>query len=811
MLISLSNDLRFAWRMLLKSPGFTLTAIITLALGIGGNTAVFTVMNAVLLRALPYEDPRQLVLIKAHHRGDAADDDGTFTLNRYELVRDHNRSFSGVTVATLDSFNLTGRGDPQQVPVARVSPNFFAVLGLHPQLGRSFTDEEGQPGGKPVVMITNALWHSRFGADPRVIGQSVTLDSAPYTVIGVLPAGIHFPFLGPAEIWSPRYFELTLLDAAHLRAGTSYLTAVARLKPGNTIRSAAAELAVLHQQYSVDNPKAPDSGADFTMLVGNLAELTVANVRLQLLLLSAAVGLLLLIACANVAGLMLTRALVRKREFAVRSALGAPRNVLIRQLLTESVLLALISGVLGVGLGFAGTRTVGVLAQSDLPPGFDITTDGHVLLFALTVSLLTGFLFGMFPALQLSRMDVNAVLRTDDRGSSGGDRRPYLKNLLIVVQIALCMVLMIVSGLLVRSFAHLQKVALGFDPHNVLTMDLSLPTVKYANKGQQTAFFDELLRRVSVLPGVRSAAISASLPLTPRRITPILPEGQPEVPLGQRPFTIVEAISPDWFETMSVPITMGRSFHASDNLQAPRVVIINQALAHRYWPNENPLGKHIVVGRQPPSEVVGVAEDVKNNGLAVDSQPQIYFPFSQNPWASMNLLVRTAVEPHQLVAAVRQQIHGIDQDQPVTDVQSLEELVNTSHAQPKLMMSLLAVFSSIALVLVVVGIYGVIAYSVAQRKRELGIRLALGAGKSDILQLVVGQGVILAVTGTVIGLAGAVLLTRFIATLLYKVDVWDFATFALSPLLFLLIALFASYLPARRATRVHPTEALRQN
>jgi predicted permease len=809
MLISLWNDLRFAGRMLRKSPGFTLTAIITLALGIGGNTAVFTVMNAVLLRALPYQDPRQLVLIHAHHRGDAAEDGGTFTLNRYELVRDHNRSFSGVAVAVLDSFNLTGRGDPQQVPVARVSPNFFAVLGLHPQLGRSFTDDEGQPGGKPVVLISNAMWHSRFGADPKVIGQSVTLDSAPYTVIGVLPAGIHFPFLGPAEIWSPRYFELTLLDAAHLRAGTSYLTAVARLQQGTSIRSAAAELEVLHRQYSADNPKAPDSGADFTMVVGNLAELTVANVRLQLLLLSAAVGLLLLIACANVASLLLTRALARKREFAVRAALGAPRNVLIRQLLTESVLLALISGVLGLQLGFAGTRTLGVLAQSDLPPGFDITMDGQVLLFALAVSLLTGLLFGMFPALELPRMDVNAVLREEERGSSGGPRRASLKNLLIVVQIALCMVLMIVSGLLVRSFAHLQNVALGFDPHNVLTMDISLPTVKYANKAQQTAFFEELLRQVSVLPGVRNAAISASLPLTPRRITPILPEGQPEVPLGQRPFTIVEAISPDWFQTMSVPITMGRPFNASDNLQAPRVVIINQALAHRYWPNENPLGKHIVVGRQPLSEVVGVAEGVKNNGLAVDSQPQIYFPFSQNPWANMNLLVRTAVEPHQLVSAVRQQIDSIDHDQPVTDVQTLEELVNTSRAQPKLMMSLLAVFSSIALVLVIVGIYGVIAYSVAQRKRELGIRLALGAQKSDILQLVLGQGVTLAVIGTVIGLAVAVPLTRVISSLLYKVGVWDFATFALSPLLFLLIALFASYLPARRATQVHPTEALR--
>jgi putative ABC transport system permease protein len=811
MLLSVWNDLRFAWRMLLKNPGFTVAAIITLGLGIGGNTAVFTVMNALLLRAFPYKDPQQLVLLNTHHRGDPVDNGGSFTLNRYELIRDHNRSFSGVAVGALDSFNLTGRGEPQQVPVARVSPNFFDVLGLRPQIGRSFTNDEGQPAGKPVVMITDSLWRSRFGSDPAVIGQSITLDSAPYTMIGVLPAGIHFPFLGLAEVWSPRYDELTFLDAAHLRGGTSYLTAIARLNPGASIKSAAAELDVLHQQYSNENPEAPDSGSDFTMVVGNLGELTVANVRPQLLLLSAAVGLLLLIACANVASLLLARALGRRREIAVRAALGAPRSVLIRQLLTESVLLALVSGLLGLGLGFAGTRTLGALAKTDLPPGFDITMDWRVLLFALGVSLLTGLLFGMFPALQLSRTDMNAELGDEGRGSTGGHRRGQLKNLLVVVQISLCMILLIVAGLLVRSFAQLQNVALGFDPHDVLTMNISLPTIKYAGKPQQIAFFDELLRKVSALPGVRKAAISASLPITPRRITPVLPEGQAEVPLAQRPFIIIEAISPDWFETMRVPIAMGRPFSAGDNAQTPRVVIINQALAHRYWPNENPVGKHIIVGRQPPSEVVGVAEGVKNNGLAVDSQPQLYFPFSQAPWANMNLLVRAAIEPHQLMSVVQQQIYSIDPDQPVTDVQTLEELVNASRSQPKLMMFLLTVFSSIALVLVTVGIYGVIAYSVAQRRRELGIRLALGAEKSDILRMVVGQGTILAVIGTAVGLAIAFPLTRVISSLLYKVSVWDFATFALSPIVFLLIAVFASYLPARRATQVHPTETLRQN
>jgi putative ABC transport system permease protein len=813
-MISLLQDLRFGMRMLRKNPGFTLAAIITLMLGIGGNTAIFTITSALLLRPLPYQEPRQLVLLGTHRQGDS-DSNGpnSFSLNRYELLRDRRGSFSDVAVFTNDSLNLTGRGEPQQVPVARASPNFFSLLGVSPQLGRAFADDEGQPAGKPVVMISDALWHDRFGGDQNVIGQSVTLDSAPYTVVGVLPAGIQFPFLAKAEIWSPRYFELTFTTPEHLRAGVGYLQAIARLKPGSSIKSAATEMEVFNQQYNREYPKAPDGGPAVSVVIGNLQELTVANVRTGLIMLSVMVGVVLLIACANVASLLLSRALARRKEIAVRTALGASQGAIIRQLLMESVLLALMGGVLGLGLSLAATRYLATYlatpSQTTLPLGFPILMDARVLLFTLAISILTGLVFGLFPALQLSKININQTLRDEGRGATGGHRRVQLKGLLVVAQVSLCLVLLICAGLLVRSFSKLLGVDPGFDPRNVLTMNISLPTVKYANPEQQIAFFDEMLRKVTSAPGVHRAAMSAALPLNPRRITPVLPEGQPEVPLAQRPFIIIEAISPSWFQTMGVPLKAGRDFTDADTGQSPKVVIMNEALARRYWPNENAVGKHIAVGRQTPAEIIGVAADVKNSGLAVDAQPQLYLPFRQLPWGNMNLLVRTSVEPHSMISALRGQIFSVDPDQPVTGVQTLDELLDGSRAQPRFTMLLLGIFSATALALAIVGIYGVLAYSVAQRRQELGIRLALGASKSDILGMVVRQGFILTLAGIAFGLIFALLASRYMDSLLYKVGPRDLTTFTLAPLTFLLIALAASYLPAWRATQVDPTEVMR--
>ena len=672
---ALIRNLRFAARMLGKNPGFTVAAVVTLALGIGANTAIFTVTSALLLRPFPYRQPEQLVSVAA--RDDGKDRPGT--LLRYELVRDSNRSFESVAVWASDDLNLTGAGEPIQVPVGRVSPSFFPMLGVQPELGRTFAEDEGRPEGKPVVMLSDAIWRSRFHGDPNIIGQSVTLDETPNTVVGVLPGNIQYPFVGPADVWTPRYFEYSLMTPQRLRSGVGYLGMAARLRPGTTLMSANAELALLNQRYREQNPKAPD--AAYSMSAQSLRDLVVSGARSKLLVLSAAVGVVLLIACANVASLLLSRSLARRKEIAVRTALGASRGMLVRQLLTESLLLSLLAGLLGVGLSWAATRALVIWGASQIPQGIPIGMDLRVLLFMLVVSLFAGVALGMVPALHLARTNPNATLRDEGRGLSVGHARSQMKNLLVVGQVALSLLLFIGAGLLLRSFVRLLHVDPGFDAQNVLTMDLSLPTVKYAKPEQQIAFFDEILRRVSALPGVRSAATSAALPLSAIRFTPVLAEGQPDVPLAQRPFIDIEATSPHWFQTMRVPLLGGREFTDADNAQTPKVVIVNETCARRFWPNQNPVGKTIVVGRGPvAAEVVGVAADIKNNGLDRDTQDQLYLPFAQLPWGDMNLLVRTAVAPKSIISAVRAQVAAVDPDLPVTKIQTVEELMDNSRS-----------------------------------------------------------------------------------------------------------------------------------
>lgn len=812
-LAGLWQDVRYAARMLRRNPGFSIAAILTLALGIGGNTAIFTITSAVLLKPLPYHDPQQLVLLDVQQKDQQS---RCCTLGWSDLIRQRNQSFSASAVFAIDTFDLTGGGEPQQVVAARVSPDFFGMLGVKPRLGRSFIEEEGRPEGKPVVMISDSLWHTRFGGNPQIVGQSINLDSTLYTIIGVLPADVQFPFAGPAEIWTPRYFEHSLFTPQRLRMGVGYLGLIARLRSGISLQQALAEVKLLHEQYRKENPAAPDADPEVSVLVRNLQDSIVSNLRTQLLFLSLFVALLLLIACANVASLLLSRALMRSKEIAVRAALGARRSSIIRQLLTESILLSVIAGALGLGLSYAATRSLISFSPDRLPQGIPVNVDSSVLIFTLVVSILTGVIFGIFPALQLSRTDMNTTLRDEGRGSTGGRSRVQVKKLLVVGQVALTLVLLTSAGLLVRSFRNLLSVDPGFDSSNVVTMNISLPTVKYPDAQKQNAFFDEVLRRVSALPGVRSAATSAALPLIPKRITPVLPEGQPEVPLAQRPFIIVEQSSPKLLETLRVPIKLGRAFTDADNAQAPKVLIVNEVFARSYWPNQNPIGKHITLGRMPaPSEVVGVAANTRNKGLAVDPQAQIYIPFAQLSWGNMNLLVRTATDPHTMISAVRAQIAAVDPDQPVTNVQTVDELMDGTRTQPHSMLLLLTAFSATALLLAIVGIYGTLAYSVAQRRAELGIRLALGAEKSHILRLVVSQGVILTlvgiVIGTIAGIAVAIIFPHWVSSslYLYKVKAFDVPTFVITPLVFIAIGALASYLPALRATRVDPTEALR--
>ena len=571
-----------------------------------------------------------------------------------------------------------------------------------------------------------------------------------------------------------------------------------------------AELAVLNQQYREQNPTAPDAAGSIEMKAVPLRDLVVGDVRGKLWMLTGAVTLLLMIGCANVASLLLSRALARKRELAVCAALGASRGAVVRQLLAESMLLALAAGALGAWLGWAADRALSAWGATELPGGVPVGMDLRVLLFAVVISLLTGIVTGIFPAVQMARTDLNSTLRDEGRGISGGRARGRLKSLLVIGQVALSLLLLIGAGLLLRSFERLLRVDPGFEASNVLTMNVSLPTAKYSKPEQQIAFFDEVLRRVSVLPGVRDAAISAALPLTPKRLTPVLPDGQPNLPLAQRPFIDIEAISPGWFRTMRVPLLGGRGFTPADDAHAPKVLLVNQAFARRFWPGGNPVGQHVLVGRGPEaSEVVGVAVNVRNKGLAEETQAQLYLPFAQLPWSDMNLLVRTAVPPMSMAQAVRAQIATVDPDQPVTAVQTVDELMDGSRAQPRFIMVLLAAFAMTALGLAGIGLYAVLAWSVAQRRQEIGIRLALGAERSAVLWAVVRQGLMLVVAGIAIGLAAGAFATQLMASALYKTSARDLTTFAIAPLVFLGIALLASYLPALRATKVDPLEAMR--
>lgn len=805
---TLLRDLRFGLRMLRRNPGFTAVAVLTLALAIGANTAIFSVTSALLLRPFPYSQPQQLVSIANR---DASGDSGGInnTLVRYEFLRDHAHTLA-VAAWTNDTLDLTGAGEPAQLPIARVTPNFFSLLGVAPTLGRAFADADGRAESRPVVVLSNALWRARFNGNPAIVGSAIDLDGTPSTVIGVLPAGLNFPFIGKADLFTPRYFEFSLFSTARLRQGVGYLGYLARLHPGNTLAQANSELAVLSEQYIRLNPDIRDAITGTTMVATPLRDVVVSDLRSKLWILTAAVALLLLIGCANVASLLLSRALARRRELAVRAALGASRWGVTRQLLAESMLLAVAAGLLGIALGYTAGRALTAWGATQLPTGMPVTLDARVLLFAVLVTFITGILTGLFPALQVSRTDLNATLRDEGRGLSGSRSRAQLRSLLVVGQVALSLLLLIGAGLLVRSFARLLGTDPGFEPDHLLTMEVSLPTEKYAKPPQQIAFFDETLRRISALPGVKSAAISAALPLQTRRITPLLPEGQPEVPLMQRPFIDIEAVSPQWFRTLRVPLLAGRAFTDADNADAAKVVVVNQAFARRFWANQNPLGKTIVVGRGPaPSEVVGVAQDVRNRGIAADPQPQVWLPFPQIAWGDMNLLVRTAVPPLQMASAVRAQIAAVDPDQPVTAIQSVDDLMDSGRAQPRFTMLLLAVFSVTALALAAIGLAAMLAWTVVQRRQEMAIRLALGAGRNDILWLVVRQGLLLSAAGIVIGLAAGLALTRLMASVLYKTSAHDLSTFAVAPLLFLLIAWFASWLPARHATKVDPLDSLK--
>ena len=806
------QDLRYGLRLLVKSPGFTIVAVLTLALGIGANTAIFTVANALLLRPLPYANPQKLMMVYGTNIADRSQED-VFSYPYFSRLRDHQHSFSGISAYASDDFDMTGRGEPRQIFAGRVSWNFFDVLGVRPALGREFFASEGQRGSARVLMLSHRFWINEFGGAPNVLGQTVILNSLSYTIVGVLPAGFTFQPLGnDTQIWIPREFELNIATSEHIQAGMGYLEGIARLAPGVRIDQARSELEVLHQEYSRDNSSRPDADPKWPTTVTPLQTMIVANVRVAVLVLMGAVGVVLLIACANVASLLLSRALKRRKEIAVRTALGAPRSTIVRQLLVESLLLATISGTAGIFLGYAGTRALLALNHDTVEQlSVGISMDWRVLCFTVGISLVSGLLFGLAPALQLSKTDLNSVLRDEGRGSAGSRRTANSQNALVVAQVALSMILLISSGLLIRSFLQLMDINPGFDPRNVLTMRMNLPPSKYGTNAQMVSFYNEVLWQMQSLPGVSAAAISSALPPTPTRFAPILAEGEPVVPVAQRSGVNIQTISPSYAKVLRVALERGREFTTEDDQTAPTVAMVNQALVRRYWPNDNPIGKHIWLGPIiKPVEVVGVFSDEKNNGLGEDSAPEMFLPFPNLPWSHLRLSLRSASgNPFALVPAVRQRLAQIDSDQPITEVQTLEQILAQSRAQSKFTVALFGIFSVLALVLAIVGIYGVISYAVAQRTQELGIRVALGATQTDILKLVVGRGLMLAGVGIAIGLIAPFTLTPLITSLLYKVSPADPLTVAGSAILFLVAALLATYIPARRAMKVDPMVALK--
>lgn len=815
-----SQDLRFAARILRRNPGFTTLAVLTLALGIGANTAIFTVANALFLRPLPYTHPDRLVLVSTLDSSTGLLRGG-FSYPRFQFLVEHSRSFTGLAAFTNEAFSVTGAGGPEQLSAARVSWNFFGVLGVAPIRGRTFRPEEDRAGGATVAIISHGLWTRRFAARADAIGKILNLDSRPYTVIGVAPAGFSFGLLGSSvDVWTPKVFELNVATPQQIQSGAMYLQAVARLAPAAGIPNAQAEMDVLNGEYRRANPGLADSNPRLGMAVDDLREQLVGNVRPMILLLFCAVGLLLLIACANVAGLLLARGIGRRKEIAVRSALGASRGSIVGQLLTESVLISLLGGALGVVFSLWGIHAMIPLASSLLPNAADVRIDGAVLGFSLAVSLATGILFGLTPALQISRVDLNESLREESRGSSSGLARNRVRSALVVLQVALSMMLLIGAGLLIRSFAQLLKVGPGFDPGNVLTMNISLPPAKYPAPvagatgalvaSRMGTFFRQLAEETARMPGVRAAAAASALPVNPTRFSPMLFEGQPPLPLAQRPVVVIQTITPDYFAVMRTPLRKGRVFEDRDDTGAPRVAIVNETLSHRFWPTENAVGKRAYLGAKGiPVEIVGVVGDIKNVTLAGPTLPEMYMPCEQLPVRSMNLMIRTVADPHALAAPARQRLATLDSEQAATAVQTLEEVLAGSRAGPRFTALLLGVFSATAFLLAVIGLYGAISYSVAQRTHEIGIRIALGASRSDILGLALGQALRLAVLGIALGLGASLALTRLLASQLFQVAPTDPATFSLCAIAFALVALLASYIPAQRAARVDPAIALR--
>jgi putative ABC transport system permease protein len=798
--------------MLLKRPSFTVIVVLTLALGIGANTTIFSAIDAVLLNPLPYKDPERLMVVWETNKqlGPEMWDRNETAIGNFLDWRSRNQSFDQLGALFDTNMNLTGIGDPQRIKSFVVTTNFFQVLGVQPMLGRSFSPEAETPGSPFTVIISHELWQRQFGSDPGLLNKSLTLNGHQVEVIGVMPPGfeLQFPINVHVDMWVP--FVIDVADPDYHDRRTNFLYTLGRLKPGVSQEQAQAEMKLLASQLQ---QQYPETNADRGVRVVPLHKQVVGNVESYLYMLFAAVGFLLLIACANVAGLLLARVTARQREVAVRMALGASRWRLIRQLLTESVIFSALSGLLGLLLAYGGVKLLVALTPSEVPRLHEIGLHVPVFLWTLAISVVTGLLFGLAPALQASRADVNKALKESSGRSPGSFQGSNLRNLLVVSEVAVALLLLVGAGLMTKSFFRLQQVDPGFDATNVVSMNIALPTSKYREQ-QLNNFYDQLFERIRNLPGVKSVGGINPLPLSGANVSmSVLVEGAPVVAMADRPSVGVRLVTPGYFQTMSIPILKGRPFTEQDRDNSPNVILVNEALASRFWPNQDAVGKRLDFeedsGKQVWREIVGVVGNVKHKALATEVMPEAYFAYKQGPENFMGLVVRTASDPVSMIPAIRNQVLSIDKDQPVSDVMMMEQRLAKSVATSRFVMLLLGSFSVLALGLAAVGIYGVMSYLVTQRTQEIGVRMALGAQKRDVLKLIVRRGMVLAIVGTAIGVVASLVLTRLMRSLLFEVTPTDWLTFLITSVVLLTVALLACYIPARRATKVDPLVALR--
>ena len=812
---SVYKDIRFGLRSLAKRPAFTTIAVLTLALGIGANSAIFSVVNAVLLRPLPFKEPERLITVW-ERRSNSGAANLPLSAHEYEAFKDHSSSFAALTLFQPNGFNLTGRGDPVMVDVGEVSTDYFAVVGVPPLLGRTFAPGEDDQGGAKVVVLGHRLWTQRFGSDPNVINQTVRLNDQSYTVVGVMPALELVPdVLVPMDVRG----ELR-------KVGKHSHQVFGRLKPEVTLEQAQADLGLVAQQLE---QQLPDANRGHGVQVVGLHEVVTGRAELPLFTLFGAVGFVLLIACANVANLLLSRAAVRQKEMAIRTALGASRWRLVRQTLTESLLLSLLGGCLGLLSALWLITFLSKVTAVNIPRLDRLNIDSRVLLATFGFSILTGLLTGIAPAWRNSEPRLYEWIKDGMRGSlHPGKRR--ISSTLVIAEVALAVVLLVGGGLMLKSFVQLLRVNPGFEPHHVLRLDLALPATKYSEPRQQTDFYNDLIGRIRTLPGVESAGATTQTPLSPGdNWIAFAIEGRPDPPQGQQQQAAVRSVSDDYFRTMQVPLRKGRYFYSDDarvalplirwypqqrfpehfkDPQPAPTIVINETMARLYWPNEDPIGRRMRILFSPWLTVVGVVGDIHHNGLNTPPNPEIYLSQRQEPSSSMAVMARTSVDPLQLAAAARAEVKAIDKDLPVT-VTTMDQIFADSVASQRFNTLLLGIFASVALMLAMIGVFGVINYSVAQRTHEIGIRIALGAQRQDVFKMVVGQGLILALIGVALGATGALALTRLITGLLYGVSPTDGPTFVVVALLMMVVAGLACYLPARRATRVDPLVALR--